>query len=77
MIRIVCILCLSFSFVWAESGDTTVVQVHNNTDMTWYGHYRQWGVFPSENSYRKVLMHFTMGCALQAVVVGITTCIFF
>ena len=63
MIRIVSILCLSFSILWAENGDTTIVQVHNNSDMTSYGHYKEWGEFPSENSYRKVLMHFTMGCA--------------
>ena len=44
--------------------DTTWVKVHDATDMTWYGHYKQWGEFPdgSEN-YRKVMLHYTMGCA--------------
>lgn len=47
-----------------QAEDTTWVQVHNQVDMTWYGHYRQWGEFPAEgNSYRKVLLHYTMGCA--------------
>ena len=64
MIRLLFLLCLSSLIATAENGDTTYVQVHDNTDMTWYGHYKDWGEFPSgDESYRKVLMHFTMGCA--------------
>ena len=63
MIRLIFILCISFSLSLADNGDTTFVQVHNNTDMTWYSHYKEWGEFPSEGVYRKVLMHFDMGCA--------------
>jgi len=32
--------------------------------MTWYGNYDEWGVLPStDNNYRKVYLHYTMGCA--------------
>ena len=32
--------------------------------MTWNGHYKNWGVFPDGNdTYRKVMLHYTMGCA--------------
>jgi len=61
--RLFFILCLSSLLATAQNGDTTYVQVHDNTDMTWYGHYKDWGEFPNGESYRKVLMHFTMGCA--------------
>lgn len=55
------IFCLTAN---ANPGDTTFVQVHNNVDMVWYEHYKAWGEFPNEgHSYRKVLMHFSMGCA--------------
>jgi hypothetical protein len=63
MIRLFLILCLSVSIAFADNGDTTTVQVHNNVDMTWYGHYKKWGEFPTDGSFRKVLMHFDMGCA--------------
>ena len=44
--------------------ETTWVKVHDATDMTWYGHYKQWGEVPdgSEN-YLKVMLHYTIGCA--------------
>ena len=63
MLRFIILFSLSSLIATADTGDTTIVQVHNNVDMTWYGHYKQWGEFPPHNSYRKVLMHFTMGCA--------------
>lgn len=63
MIRLIFALCLSVSIAFADIGDTTTIQVHNNVDMTWYGHYKKWGEFPSGGSFRKVLMHFDMGCA--------------
>ena len=44
--------------------DTTFVTVHDNVDMTWHGSYNSWGEFPSgQDSYRKILMHYTLGCA--------------
>ena len=63
MIRLIFALCLSINIALADIGDTTIIQVHSNVDMTWYGHYKKWGEFPSEGSFRKVLMHFDMGCA--------------
>ena len=46
------------------AGDTTTVRIHDHTDMTWYGNYDEWGVLPDETlDYRKVYLHYTMGCA--------------
>jgi hypothetical protein len=48
----------------AFATDTTTVRIHDHTDMTWYGNYDEWGVLPStDNNYRKVYLHYTMGCA--------------
>ena len=44
--------------------DTTTVRIHDQTDMTWYGNYDEWGVLPDgTNNYRKIYLHYTMGCA--------------
>jgi hypothetical protein len=49
---------------YSAPGDTTIVQVHNATDMTWYGAYDAWGVFPAAGTtYEQVIMVYTMGCA--------------
>jgi hypothetical protein len=54
-------LCLA---TIASPGDTTKVNVHNKTDITWYGNYDAVGVFPDGNTtYRQILLHYTMGCA--------------
>ena len=46
------------------AGDTTTVRIHNNTDMTWYGNYDEWGELPdATKDYRKVYLNYTMGCA--------------
>ena len=46
------------------AGDTTTVRIHDHTDMTWYGNYDEWGELPdATNDYRKVYLHYTMGCA--------------
>ena len=43
--------------------DTTKIRVHDHTDMTWYGNYDEWGVFPDgSQTFRKILLHYTMGC---------------
>ena len=57
--------CLMFTKIFAIEGDTTIVQVHNLVDMTWYGNYDRVGVFPTDSSktYRKIWMHYTLGCA--------------
>jgi hypothetical protein len=48
----------------AADGDTTRVRAHDSRDITWYSAYDDWGVFPPVGTeYRKVLMHFTIGCA--------------
>ena len=37
------------------AGDTTNIQVHDHTDMTWYGNYDEWGVFTEgSETYRKI-----------------------
>jgi hypothetical protein len=46
------------------AGDTTNIRVHDHTDMTWYGNYNEWGVFPDgSETYRKIYLNYTMGCA--------------
>ena len=59
------LLLLLFAFSCnAFATDTTTVRIHDHTDMTWYGNYDEWGVLPStDNNYRKVYLHYTMGCA--------------
>ena len=56
-----------FAFMFTISvfaGDTTTVRIHDHTDMTWYGNYDEWGVLPdATKEYRKVYLHYTMGCA--------------
>lgn len=48
----------------ATDGDTIRIRAHDSRDIGWWGAYDDWGVFPSgDDSYRKVLLHFTMGCA--------------
>ena len=46
------------------AGDTTIVRIHDHTDMTWNGNYDVWGELPdTTKNYRKVYLHYTMGCA--------------
>lgn len=46
------------------AGDTTTVRIHDHTDMTWHGNYDEWGVLPNDSlTYRKIYLHYTMGCA--------------
>lgn len=46
------------------AGDTTTVRIHDHTDMTWYGNYDEWGELPDDSlTYRKIYLHYTMGCA--------------
>jgi hypothetical protein len=64
---------LASFLVKAVEGDTTVVYVHQNVDMTWYANYDRVGVFPTDSTkvYRKVWMHYTMGSQQEVVVIGI------
>ena len=60
LLILVCILNYNSMF----AGDTTTIRVHDATDMTWYGNYDEWGEFPDgSESYRKIYLHYTMGCA--------------
>jgi hypothetical protein len=61
------IYLIALLFVFANNiiaSDTTTIRIHDHTDMTWNGNYDEWGVLPdSTNSYRKIYLHYTMGCA--------------
>ena len=63
--KYILLLILFFSFTCKSfSTDTTKVRIHDHTDMTWNGNYDEWGLLPDETTeYRKILMHYTMGCA--------------
>ena len=57
------LIILTISARLSIASDTTIVRIHDHTDMTWYGNYDEWGVLPdSTKEYRKVYMHYTMGC---------------
>lgn len=48
--------------VSAAPGDTTIVQAHNNTELSWYNNYDQLVTFPNGSlSYQKIVMEFEMG----------------
>ena len=48
------LISLSFFNNLAKAGDTTIIRIHDHTDMTWYGNYDEWGVLPdSTKQYRK------------------------
>lgn len=58
------LLLLLAAAVKAAPGDTTKVSAHQAVDMTWYGNYNDWAVFPDSNFQAyQVLMRYTMGCA--------------
>lgn len=61
------ILFITASFIFLNSVfaiDTTTVRIHDQTDMTWYGNYDEWGLLPDgTNNYQKIYLHYTMGCA--------------
>ena len=40
------IFLLTQNQIKAASGDSTEVRVHTATDLTWFGAYTEWGVFP-------------------------------
>ena len=59
------LLLIFFAFIHnVFAGDTTTIRIHDQTDMTWYGNYDEWGVLPdASKKYRKIYLHYTMGCA--------------
>ena len=56
------ILAFVGSVVVAQN-DTVKIKSHHQVDLTWYGDYDEKVLFPSEKSFEKILMDFTMGCA--------------
>ncbi|MEQ9261811.1 MAG: peptide-N-glycosidase F-related protein [Owenweeksia sp.] len=59
-----CLIGLLALNAFAAPGDTTSVIAHQKTDMTWYGSYNAWAVFPAPGkTYHKILLKYTMGCA--------------
>lgn len=56
-------ILISLRALGAE-GDTTLVQAHQSRDLTWYGSYKDWAVFPdSSHSWHQIVLEYTMGCA--------------
>jgi hypothetical protein len=52
------------SQVAGADGDTTLVSAHQQKDLTWYGSYKDWAVFPAASSnWHQIVMRYTMGCA--------------
>ena len=63
MIRTLLSLFTTLFCLTLFAGDTTTVRIHDNTDMTWYGNYDEWGELPdATKDYRKVYLNYTMGC---------------
>lgn len=57
------LLLMGGSYIASSAeGDTTVVQAHNGTQLSWYDNYDAPVTFPNGSvSYRKILMEFTLG----------------
>lgn len=53
----------TISFIISAQSDTITVQSHDQVDLVWNGNYDEQVHFPQSNSYEKILMDFTMGCA--------------
>lgn len=63
MKKILSILILLFLTIQMNAQSTTVTS-HNAVDMGWYGNYDRWADFPDgSQSYRKIILHYTMKCA--------------
>jgi len=61
---ILLLLCFSVQVSFATEGDTTIVNAHQLKDLTWYGSYKDWAVFPdSSHSWHQIILEYTMGCA--------------
>jgi hypothetical protein len=51
------------NYLLAAEGDTTRYRIHDKTHLKWYGNYDAKGKLPDgSKKYRKILMHYTMGC---------------
>ena len=58
------LIILAFTFINnVFASDTTIVRIHNHTDMTTNGNYDELGVLPDDSyEFRKIYLHYTMGC---------------
>ncbi len=60
------LLSVFFSFLFMASfageGDTIKVQSHQETHWDWNGSWYDTTAFPDTGSYRRILMHYTLGC---------------
>ncbi|MFN4123892.1 MAG: T9SS type A sorting domain-containing protein [Flavobacteriales bacterium] len=45
-----------------KAEDTIKVKTHDRVHWPWYGSYARVGQFPESGQYRKILMHYTLGC---------------
>ncbi len=58
------LISLILSQLNAAPGDTTWINVHHETQMTWYKRYSEKALMPDGNtSYHKIIMYYRMGCA--------------
>lgn len=63
IVGVTLLLMLFTNLVWSQTGDTTVVQTLEFTDIT---KRRGWYVFPPDtSSYEKILMYYTLKCDAQ------------
>lgn len=61
---LILLLSLSLFSSHAADGDTTHVAAHQLRDLTWYGNYKDWAVFPSQSqNWHQIILKYTMGCA--------------
>ena len=50
-------------FSYSQSFDTIHIIAHDTTHLSTHGNYDKWAKFPSSNnSFRKVIMHYKLGC---------------
>jgi hypothetical protein len=56
------LILFNLSGIRLKAEDTIKVQTHNRVHWPWYGSYPANGQFPESGQYRKILMHYTLGC---------------
>lgn len=61
MKKFILFFVLFFSINLAKAEDTITVRSHDNVHWPWYGSYARNANFP-DGSFRKILMHYTLGC---------------
>jgi hypothetical protein len=61
-VLLVVIAAFGFHQLQAAEGDTTWVNSHQNTHWDWAGNWYDTTAFPESGIYRRILMHYTLGC---------------